>query len=550
MDYEEKYKEALERARNLHKDAIDMGENIRAKQCEIIFPEIKESEDEMIRKELITHCRNTRCVTEEGAERIAKWISWLEKQESVEEIVERCKTLGYNEGKIQGQIEGLTNDEKYQQGLHDAFENQGEQSINDNKLINPKFNIGDWVLTDKGDTVQIGAVNNGYYTIDNGMDFNASYVDRCWHKWTIKDAKSGDVLACNEEILLFKSYSVQGRISLYCWYNGKINNFHSKEVTDTLLTTRNKIYPATKEQRDLLFQKMKEAGYKWDAEKKKPKKIHVIDEDKAELDYCFTKMMNGEKVKPKEPEGALKHLLDEQEKLYKEAKIVLEDKDTALAFLRRTGIIDEYGALAEKYRSDQTPATTISAVNGAYSTAISDGNTSVTSKEVERHYCTGQYEPDVREFPVGWSEENEYNLLSAIKKLEKLAEYEKRVAERDNWERTYVLIDWIKSLKDKVQSLSQPKEWSEQDERMRQYVVNDLRVVKELVNDPNYAVSVEMIEKEIDWMESLKERYAWKPSDEQMRALHDMNLTGNISYAGQGQTLIELYNDLKKLREG
>ena len=49
-----------------------------------------------------------------------------------------------------------------------------------------------------------------------------------------------------------------------------------------------------------------------------------------------------------------------------------------------------------------------------------------------------------------WSEENEYNLLSAIKKLEKLAEYEKRVAERDNWERTYVLIDWLKSLKDRI----------------------------------------------------------------------------------------------------
>ena len=45
------------------------------------FPELKESEDERVRKELITHCRNTRCVTEEGAERIAKWIAWLEKQE-------------------------------------------------------------------------------------------------------------------------------------------------------------------------------------------------------------------------------------------------------------------------------------------------------------------------------------------------------------------------------------------------------------------------------------------------------------------------------------
>lgn len=31
--------------------------------------------------------------------------------------------------------------------------------------------------------------------------------------------------------------------------------------------------PATKEQRDLLFQKMKEGGYEWDAEKKELKKI-------------------------------------------------------------------------------------------------------------------------------------------------------------------------------------------------------------------------------------------------------------------------------------
>ena len=36
--------------------------------------------DERIRKELITHCKNTRCVTEKGAERIAKWIDWFEKQ--------------------------------------------------------------------------------------------------------------------------------------------------------------------------------------------------------------------------------------------------------------------------------------------------------------------------------------------------------------------------------------------------------------------------------------------------------------------------------------
>lgn len=52
-----------------------------------------------------------------------------------------------------------------------------------------------------------------------------------------------------------------------------------------------------------------------------------------------------------------------------------------------------------------------------------------------------------------------------------------------------------------------------------------------------------------DWLKSIRNRITWKPTKEQMRALHDMNLTGDISCVGQGQTLIELYNDLKKLRE-
>ena len=47
------YKESLERANNLRKDAIDLDGNIRANHCEIIFPELKESNDERIRKALI-----------------------------------------------------------------------------------------------------------------------------------------------------------------------------------------------------------------------------------------------------------------------------------------------------------------------------------------------------------------------------------------------------------------------------------------------------------------------------------------------------------------
>ena len=128
----------------------------------------------------------------------------------------------------------------------------------------PKFKVGDWVVNKFGDSWYIDSLDKKNYQVSDGKGnynyFPISKQDEM-RIWTIQDAKDGDVLACNEEILLFKSYSVQGRISLYCWYNGQTNNFHGKEVIDTLLTKRNEICPATKKQCDLLFQKIKEAGY-------------------------------------------------------------------------------------------------------------------------------------------------------------------------------------------------------------------------------------------------------------------------------------------------
>lgn len=96
---------------------------------ETLIPELADSNDERIRKALIEMVHDTTGdelwvdynVHKEDA------LAWLEKQKSVREIVERCKNSWYNEGKIAGMAEGLTNDEKYQQGWHDALEKQGEQ---------------------------------------------------------------------------------------------------------------------------------------------------------------------------------------------------------------------------------------------------------------------------------------------------------------------------------------------------------------------------------------------------------------------------------------
>ena len=83
MNYEKKYKDALKRAEeiiryykehNRDEAAIeDLGE---------IFPELKESEDEKIRKELLDYCKNRadKYPNDPKYKNISAWIALLEKQ--------------------------------------------------------------------------------------------------------------------------------------------------------------------------------------------------------------------------------------------------------------------------------------------------------------------------------------------------------------------------------------------------------------------------------------------------------------------------------------
>ena len=107
MTQEEKakrYDESLSRDKNLHKDAIDMGENIRAKQCEIISPELKESEDERIRKEIIEMLRNWASVHYITKEQFSERMAWLEKQGEQNEKIVEFKASDWYVSKVDGKI--------------------------------------------------------------------------------------------------------------------------------------------------------------------------------------------------------------------------------------------------------------------------------------------------------------------------------------------------------------------------------------------------------------------------------------------------------------
>lgn len=236
MNYEEKYNAALERmkswVRGEHPECFSEAQ----KAAEFIFPELKESEEERIRKKVI--------------EVLKLNIKGAESQMQASRGVDRCFEI-YACNKVIAWLE-----------------KQGEQKPVDK--VEPKFNLYDWVVTDKGDTVQIGAVNNGYYTLCNGMDFNMSYVDKCWHKWTIEDAKDGDVLAVDNRPFIYNGSKDEITVGAYCGFNEKhIFSFAYDYVINRSIT------PATKEQRDLLFKSIADYGYDWDAENKKFKKIEL-----------------------------------------------------------------------------------------------------------------------------------------------------------------------------------------------------------------------------------------------------------------------------------
>ena len=370
--YEKKYKEALERARNLRKDAIDMGENLRAKECEIIFPELKESEDERIRKAIHIYLdwldgRN-KDYQPKGDYSIKDMIAWLEKQgEPMEinptEFDTRLQTLI-------GKFDNLPKEELIgslsfwlnvvqNNGTYKDEEKQGEQKpvliipkfrIGDNikttneepltitkidgkgywsedlficdfddaakweleernpaDKVEPKFKVGDWVvytgylLKDSGIEIyvmQVASVEDDRY---NFTDTSTLCFDseKDMRLWTIQDAKDGDVLCCESGwTCIFKTLNSDNiSFSSYCfmentgWFCETGSESHTLEKAFIKAYNGN-IYPATKEQRDLLFQKIHEAGYEWDAEKKELKKIEQTPaewhrEDEQNLNACL-----------------------------------------------------------------------------------------------------------------------------------------------------------------------------------------------------------------------------------------------------------------------
>ena len=231
-----------------------------------VFHELKESEDERIRKELIFYLGDMPEDTElRNGVTNRDVLVWLEKQGDKDKLIQE---LGKYKVKYTQDV------------LSQQLEKQAEQKPAD--TVEPKFHEGEWIVY-KNDICQIVKREEGCNKLVTVFGIEKELVNErnlsTARLWTIQDAKDGDVLAENAgtAILMFRGIGNtkwNDVIDYYCYYDCYLEKFNVQEdVKHWGNTENNQLEPATRKQCDLLFQKMKEAGYEWDDEKKEIRKI-------------------------------------------------------------------------------------------------------------------------------------------------------------------------------------------------------------------------------------------------------------------------------------
>ena len=377
MTQEEKakaYDEAIKRAKALYDNHQPIsGNNVI---IDNIFPELRESEEE----ERTINCIGM-CLTDANEQRFKDYgttlkdcLAWLKKQGEKESnkmhIWKHWKDgiCGNGEGKP---IYLIKNGDNYIISSCLGYECDYIELSELDKLISDKdsekivgkivlkFKVGDWIVNKLGNVWHIDSFDNKNYKVTdingNHKCFPISIQDRM-HLWTIQDVKDGDVLACdiNKAEIGGDVEKLPNITPTICIYQNVvkdkdyIHNYSSLYDGSSLVLQNtmyykyfvHNIHPATKEQRDLLFTKMKEAGYEWDA-KKKELKIDYPDslpKDNWELIHEFVEKFGRIPEDEDELNVLVEYVLKRQKYLWSEederiCQSLIEDQEESLNYV-------------------------------------------------------------------------------------------------------------------------------------------------------------------------------------------------------------------------
>ena len=226
-----RYDEAIKIAKEINNEKCAQPFNVMTR----VFPELQESEDDRIIRCLLNYFHHVRYngldLKDTDVEEV---IVWLEKQ-----------------GKQKSRSESAPE-----------------------VIKELKYKDGDWIVYDNNVYKIVNIPHDNYYEclgIDNTIRVYDSCIDDKSHLWTIKDAKEGDVLVLNGSkcIALFKNIYDEESFRSHGFVGHRTGTFDSCPGYHDIEGA----HPATKEQHELLFRKMKKAGYGWDKDKKGLKKL-------------------------------------------------------------------------------------------------------------------------------------------------------------------------------------------------------------------------------------------------------------------------------------
>lgn len=282
-----RYDEAIERAKGL----VDFCSDNELKTLEFVFPELKESEDERIRKSIINLVIKS---AQNGGMALHKWesqqmLAWLEKQDKLMEALQisnsRIAELVEEKYNLEEKLEKQGNQNPYSGVTFDynghtwgmCARDGGVEILMDGELkaflsldksfvypvnpiplfkaknfyvskvdglihdmtynpadkVEPKFKVGDWIVNNINKEIfLIKSFNNGCCTLEDtkGRIYSPCLppIEDDNHLWTIQDAKDGDVLVIQKTDVTYESIFIFKKIE-----NNRIIQYLHYFTTDT-----------------------------------------------------------------------------------------------------------------------------------------------------------------------------------------------------------------------------------------------------------------------------------------------------------------------------
>lgn len=315
MDNIKKFEDFLDRMQGLLDNAKKQGHIIvRVEDLENTFPELKEDEDERIKKAAVAFVKASNHFNYHLGISKEQVLAWLEKQVSIDENeVAKCvlnevansimRWLDANlaEGNMClsnmecEDIENAVRNANWQKiygYMKKKLEKQGKPAleavreekadnqncVNPSDKVEPKFHEGEWIISnDKKSTYQVIEVKRGIYVIRDIVDNHEYHIgieecERDGRLWELSDAKDGDLIYVGTEEkgiqAIFHEYK-NGTIFFHCYLCINFTQGGYMPIGDVEM-----VHPLQKIHHKRFFEKMHEAGYTFDFDKKELKKIN------------------------------------------------------------------------------------------------------------------------------------------------------------------------------------------------------------------------------------------------------------------------------------